>query len=54
MKIIANAVNYEKAIEDNNELRAKVNYQQDQIKHLQKKDIEDEDEVQEITSARIP
>ena len=39
-------INYETAIEDNNELRAKVNNQQDQIKHLQELfDIQDEYEV---------
>ena len=53
VNIITNAVNYEKAIENNNELRPKVHYQQDQIKHLQEKiEIEDVDEVQEIIAAR--
>ena len=51
MKIIANTVNYENAIKYNNELRTKGNCQQDQIKHLQ--DIEDGNEVQEMTSPRI-
>ena len=54
LKIIANAVNYENAIKYNNELRTKGKYQQDQIKHLQEKfDIEDGDEVQEMTAAII-
>ena len=48
-------VNYEKAIEVNNELKLNVDKQQDDIKHLKEKcDIEDEDEVQEITGARTP
>ena len=48
-------VNYEKVIEVNNELKLNVDDQQDDIKHLKEQcDIDDEDEVKEITAARNP
>ena len=48
-------VNYEEAIKVNNELQLNVDKQQDDIKHLKEQcDIDDEDEVQEITAASIP
>ena len=48
-------VNYEKAIEVNNELKLNVDEQQDGIKHLKEQwDIYDDDEVQKITAARNP
>ena len=44
---------YEKAIEVNNDLKLTVDDQQGDIKHLKEQcDIDDEDEVQEITAAR--
>ena len=46
-------VNYEKAIEVNNELKLNVDEQHDDIKHMiEQCDIDDEDEVQAITAAR--
>ena len=46
---------YEKAIEMNNDLKLNVDKQQDDIKHLKEQcDIDDKDEVQEITAARNP
>ena len=51
-------VNYEKAIEVNNEFKLNVDEQQDNIKHLKEQcdinDIGDMDEVQEITAVRTP
>ena len=48
-------VNYEKAIEVNNEPKLKVDEQQDDVKHLKEQcAVDDEDEVQEITAARTP
>ena len=48
-------VNYENAIEVNNELKLNVDDQQDDIKHLKEQwEIYDEDEVQKITAARTP
>ena len=50
MKVI-----YEKAIEVKNDLKLNVQEQQDDIKHFKEQyDIDDEDEVQEITAARNP
>ena len=50
MKVI-----YEKAIEVNNDLKLNVDEQQDDIKNFKEQcDIDDEEEVQEITSARNP
>ena len=50
MKVI-----YEKALVVNNDLNLNVGEQQDDIKHLKEQcDINDEDEVQEITTARNP
>ena len=46
-------VQYEKAIEVNTELKLKGDEQQDDVKHLKEQcDIDDGDEVQEITAAR--
>ena len=48
-------VNYEKAIKVNNEFMVNVDEQQDDIKHIKEQcDIDDENEVQEITAARTP
>ena len=48
-------VNYENAIEVNNELNLNVDEQNYDIKRLKVQcDIDDEDEVQEITAARNP
>ena len=48
-------VNYEKAIEVNNELKLNVDKQQDDVKDLKEQcDIDDEDEVQEIKAASTP
>ena len=48
-------VNNEKAIDVNNELKLNVDEQQDDIKHLAEQcDIDDEDDIQEITAAIIP
>ena len=48
-------VNYEKAIEVNDELKLNVYEEQDDINHLKEQcDIDDEDEFQEITAARTP
>ena len=48
-------VNYETAIEVNNALKVNVDGQQDDIKHLKEQcDIDDDDEVQEITAAITP
>ena len=48
-------VNRENAIDVNNELKLNVDEQQDDIKHLKEQcDIDNEDEVQEITAAKIP
>ena len=47
--------NYEKSIEVHNEPRRNVDEQQDYIKHLKKQsDIDDADEVLELTAARTP
>ena len=44
-------VNYEKAIEVNNEYKLNVDEQQDNIKHLKEQcDINNKDDVQEITA----
>ena len=48
-------MNYEKAIKVNNELKLNVDEQQDDIKHLKEQnDIDNEDEVKEITAAITP
>ena len=48
-------LNYEKAIEVDNELKINVDEQQDDIKHLKEEYyMYHEDEVQEITAAIIP
>ena len=48
-------MNYEKAIEVNNELNLNVDEQQDDIQHFKEQcDIQDENEVQEITAAQTP
>ena len=48
-------VNYEKATEVNNELKLNFDKQQDDSKHLKEQcDINDENEIQEITSASTP
>ena len=48
-------VSYEKTIEVNNQLKLNVDEQQDELKHVKEQcDIDDEDEVQEITAARTP
>ena len=47
-------VNYEKAIEENDELELKVEEQRHNIKqYLEQCDIEDEDKVQENTAATV-
>ena len=47
-------MNYEKAIEVNNELNLNVDEQQDDIEHLKEQcDIDVKDEVQDITAALI-
>ena len=44
---------YEKVIEVNNDLKLNVDEQQDDLKHLKEQcDIDDENEVQEVTAAR--
>ena len=44
---------FEKAIEVNNDLKLNVHEQQNVIKHIKEQcDIDDKDEVQEITAAR--
>ena len=48
-------VNYDKAIQMNNELKVNVNDQQVDMKHLKEQfDIDDEDKVQKTTVARTP
>ena len=47
-------VNYEKAIEVNNEIKLIVDEQQYDDKFKEQGDIEDEDEVQEITATITP
>ena len=48
-------VNYERVIELNNELRVNVDEQQDDTKHLKEQcDLDDDDEVQEITASITP
>ena len=48
-------VNYEKTIEVNNQLKVKVDKQQDKIKHLKEQcDKCDKDKVQEISGAATP
>ena len=48
-------VNYEKAIDVKNELKLNVDKQQYYIKYLKEQcDIDDEDEVLEITAASVP
>ena len=48
-------VNYGRAIEVNNDLKVNVVEQQDDIKHLKEQwDIDDDDEIQEITAAITP
>ena len=48
-------MNYEKAMEVNNNIKLNVDKQQEDIKHLKEQwDIDDEDEVQEITADSTP
>ena len=48
-------VNYDKAIQVNNEFKVNVDDQQVEMKHSKEQcDIDDEDKVQKITVARTP
>ena len=46
-------MNYERAIDVNNEFKVNVDKQQDYIKHL-KEQCDDDNEVREITAAKTP